>query len=132
MKNILFPAILLIVVACARPDMVFVDAEAFETMAAGARTSRGWTCGAFTTNGSSIELSLHDMTGFDGRCDAVCLTRGSAISIIAPKRSEKTPNGSVSIENTPVENRCSCAAYSVRLISTIWKASMTSPSLMSL
>ena len=67
-----------------------------------------------------------------GMAASVCLTRGSAISIIAPKRSEKTSNGSVSIENTPVENRCSCEAYSVRLISTIWKASMTSPSLMSL
>ena len=34
--------------------------------------------GAVTVKGGSTEIRLHDMTGFDGRCDAVLLTRGGA------------------------------------------------------
>lgn len=42
-------------------------------------TGHSWEwqyAGAVTVKGGSTEIRLHDMTGFDGRCDAVLLTRG--------------------------------------------------------
>ena len=42
-------------------------------------TGNSWEwqyAGAVTVKGGSTEIRLHDMTGFDGRCDAVLLTRG--------------------------------------------------------
>lgn len=44
-------------------------------------TGHSWEwqyAGAVTVKGGSTEIRLHDMTGFDGRCDAVLLTRGGA------------------------------------------------------
>jgi hypothetical protein len=39
--------------------------------------------GAFRTGDSAITLSLQDRTGFDGRCDAVCLSRSRHIRLPA-------------------------------------------------
>lgn len=37
----------------------------------------GWMwqyAGSFTAESDSVRIALHDLTGFDGRCDAICLT----------------------------------------------------------
>lgn len=39
------------------------------------------------------EISLHDLTGFDGRCDAVCLTRGESAPTGRPAAPAPAPAG---------------------------------------
>ena len=41
--------------------------------------------GAFRSQGQEHTLSLHDLTGFDGRCDAVCLTRSRCTKLPVDK-----------------------------------------------
>ena len=37
--------------------------------------------GSFVAEGCRVELALRDLTGFDGRCDAVCFTRNRSIKL---------------------------------------------------
>ena len=56
--------------------------------------------GSFRHRGGSVELRLHDLTGFDGRCDAVLFTKSSLTeSSIDALRSELCSGETPSLEN---------------------------------
>ena len=56
---------------------LIIDGKALkETCGTGGNEWEWQYAGSFTSKDKEIEVSLHDLTGLDGRCDAVCFTRG--------------------------------------------------------
>lgn len=65
---------------------ILVDGEALPRVCGTTGGEWHWQyAGAFTAGDASFKLSLHDLTGFDGRCDAVCLSRNKACRLPSDK-----------------------------------------------
>lgn len=65
---------------------VVVDGKALKSVCGTVGNDWHWQyAGGFFASGDTVRLSLRDLTGFDGRCDAIALTRSRRLKLPADK-----------------------------------------------